>query len=205
MRTWFILGAALAAVSGCDDGNARNADLSAVADLKPPPPDMAKMFDLTGQDFAGVRCGAVVCQSTEVCCVRPVGAAFKESCIAGTDCGPGAAPATCDGPEDCMTGEGCCAQVSFQVPDGGTVAQPQSGAAACNLTCNAEVTGGAATGTTNFTSKLCHTPTDCADYVGEILGGTVKFDGCCYRPEVDFHFCAPDDVSYETAGGYKCL
>lgn len=205
MRKLIFVGMMWAAGLGCGDDNSSNNDLSAIPDLRPPPPDMAKVFDLSNVDFKGVKCGNLVCNPGETCCVRPVGASFQEMCMAGTSCGPGAAAALCDGPEDCPagSGQGCCAQVVFEVTDAGGVAQPQSGEAACMPMCPAEVTGGG--GRTDFHSKLCHTPSDCAEYYGEIFGGMVKFDGCCSRPEVGFRFCAPDDKSYETAGGYTCL
>jgi hypothetical protein len=189
---------------GCDDGGRNSPDLG-IPDLKPPPPDMAKVFDLANLDFKGVGCGNMTCSPTETCCVTPVGAAFQSMCRAGTSCGSGSAAALCDGPEDCMNGEGCCAQVVFDVPDGGgTGPMPQSGMAGCGAMCPAEVLGGGLN-RTDFKSKLCHSPTDCAEYYGEIFGGMVKFDGCCSRPEVKFKFCAPDDQSYKTAGGYTCL
>jgi hypothetical protein len=191
-------------VFGCDSGSGGN-DMG-IPDMTPLPPDMIKVFDLAAADLLGVRCGMVVCPMNTTCCVEPMGASFSETCTLGTMCGPGTAPALCDGPEDCpmMPNMGCCASVEFQVPPGGGTAMPTTGQAQCNTNCPAIVEGDGM-GKTTFKSKLCHSTADCADYVGEIFGGTVKFDGCCYRSEVSFTFCAPDDSSYKTAGGYKCL
>lgn len=190
------------ALHGCGDSPKRNADMA--VDLAVPGPDLAKLFDLSAADFAGVSCGNMSCGGGEVCCVTPVGSVFNTACVAQGSCGSGSAQALCDGPEDCpTTAQNCCAQVVFSGGGDGGNPMPTGGGATCTASCPALVTNQGTS--TVFDSKLCHTPTDCAEYVGEIFGGSVKFDGCCFRKEISLRFCAPDDVSYAKAGGYTCL
>src|SRR5688572_14312699 len=51
----------------------------------------------------GVVCDTDVCTGTEVCCVMSGGARM---CTEPADCM--GAEVTCDGPEDCASGENCC-------------------------------------------------------------------------------------------------
>lgn len=57
----------------------------------------------------GVVCGMDVCDSTEQCCTSGIGIGgmMSSTCIPAGDMCMGASQ-TCDGPEDCASGEVCC-------------------------------------------------------------------------------------------------
>lgn len=85
---------------------------------------------------AGVACGMELCApGVEKCCVDMT--TGSESCVPQADPCTGAS-VTCDGPEDCVTGETCC----------GTVAGGGSSMCAAEGSCEG--------------ITLCHAPTDCA-------------------------------------------
>ncbi|MEQ9078692.1 MAG: hypothetical protein RLP09_32800 [Sandaracinaceae bacterium] len=57
---------------------------------------------------SGIACGAEVCDpATQQCCRTRGGGGIMEACIA-SDAMCDGVPATCDGPEDCASGEVCC-------------------------------------------------------------------------------------------------
>lgn len=180
---------------GDDAGN----DMALAQDLSVYRPDFAS------SPFAGIHCGEMSCPDAQVCCVRPQGLSFAESCETAMACMSGGAAVVCDGPEDCAGESGpraCCATVAFQ-RTGPDTAVPKSGDSACVTTCAATVN--ATMDVIEFKSKLCHLNSDCAGFMGDIYGTSVPFDGCCYRPEIDLRFCAPSDQSYRNIGGYYCL
>lgn len=166
------------------------------------PSDFSASADFASSPFAGVHCGDMSCPGSTVCCVRPEGASFGETCETPMACMTGGAAAICDGSEDCPAEkQSCCASVSFMRVGQGAV--PLGGSSACVSDCAASVF--ADTATISFNSKLCHVTTDCAGYMGDLYGSQIPFDGCCYRPEIDLRFCAPKDKSYSSIGGYYCL
>jgi hypothetical protein len=83
----------------------------------------------------GVVCGAMVCSSSQVCCVSYNGA----TCSSG-GCSGGSLPVRCDGPEDCGGGTPvCCGDISS-----GT-------SCVASGSCASSYTGGV----------VCHTSADC--------------------------------------------
>jgi hypothetical protein len=112
--------------TGSDDGGQTTIDAA--------PPDGST---------AGVTCGtgsaATTCSAGMECCTTFTNNMASNDCVAaGTQC-QGFSKA-CDGPEDCMTNERCCA--SFGGGGGG------------GITCQG--TGG------QCGRELCHTPADCS-------------------------------------------
>ena len=188
----------VASAAACSKDSAPPNDMSVAL------PDMAMNPDFAASPYAGIICGDGGCDSPNICCVRPSGAAFTPSCEGASTCmGSGTGIAACDGPEDCPSSSNtCCMQVAFMKnPD--NTATPQSGTASCVSNCAATVD--VTPDTITFNSKLCHKTSDCAGYAGQILGTDLTFDGCCYRTEIDFRFCAPKDQAYRSAGSYFCL
>jgi hypothetical protein len=66
------------------------------------------MTDPDSGTTTGVMCGTEVCGAAEECCITrgTGGMMIAQACVATGTC-MGAA-LSCDGPEDCMTGEACC-------------------------------------------------------------------------------------------------
>jgi hypothetical protein len=103
---------------------AGGADGSALADAGP-------TTDAPG--MSGVVCGADTCDATEKCCITVSGMATMSTCVPLMDpCGGVALE--CDGPEDCDTGDTCCAA-------------PMGAEAGCRGVC--------------MGLALCHTTADC--------------------------------------------
>jgi hypothetical protein len=84
-----------------DSGGTTDTDSGTTTDVD------AGATDVDG-GVVGVACGAATCGSGEICCVTrgSGGMMVSQACTAPGDC-MGAA-LTCDGPEDCATGEACC-------------------------------------------------------------------------------------------------
>lgn len=87
----------------------------------------------------GIMCGTEVCTGTQTCCITRGGGGMmlSEACAAPGTC-MGGATLTCDGPEDCASGQSCC----------GALTGGAAGAMCAAGTCM----GGA---------PLCHTTADC--------------------------------------------
>jgi hypothetical protein len=179
-----------------DDGLGQNTDasddLSAITDLSggDMTHDLAAQskFDLAGADFGGIICGTQTCGAGNICCLVPdisAGTATA-TCEAASACGDGGIPAACDGYEDCSPGApNCC--VALSMGAGGNSA---GGGASCTASCPASVTQSGTGGTVN--TKLCHGPSDCANYDGTApIIGNAPFDKCCGYPGLTFRFCAP--------------
>jgi len=128
-----------------------------------------------------VSCGTMSCTSGNSCCVTPNNGSPTYACMAM--CPMGTIAASCDGPEDCSSGA-CCANITF-------ANNMPGGAAACE-----SPTNDCSTGSASFTSiktKLCHSPSDCAGYMGSnpFGGGNEAYDNCCSYTNVSYMFCAP--------------
>jgi hypothetical protein len=156
----------------------------------PPPnvPDLAKPLPDLGKN--GVTCGNASC--LQVCCVTQSQAPM---CVAPGSCPDAGLAATCDGPEDCTTGQpSCCATISGAQP--GTIG---SGMAACSTSC----TGSAMTSNgTSFTlsTRLCHSDSDCAGFSGSFLGAPGPWTSCCSSNGV--HFCT--NSAFASIGQFTC-
>ncbi len=141
-------------------------------------------FDLAGADFGGILCGTQTCGAGNICCLVPdfQGQSVTAMCSAASSCGDGGIPAACDGPEDCSSGTpDCC--IALALGGGGMSA---SGGASCTASCPGSASQ------TGLNTKLCHGPSDCANYNGTApIVGNAPFDKCCGTAGLSFRFCAP--------------
>ena len=105
---------------------------------------------MTDAGPTGVDCMGMICEgSTPFCCVTAGGTGAMASCVATADMCAGV-PLTCDGPEDCASGEQCCVTLGGV---GGT-----SGGARC--------VAGACPGTSRV---ACHAADECPAGDGRML------------------------------------
>lgn len=94
-------------------------------------------------DCMGTPCDA----ATEQCCITGSTGGASAACIPNTEMCMGGAT-TCDGPEDCTTGETCCLQV---MGFGGMAG------------CTTEMCGGGGGGGFPSSFELCHDASDCTN------------------------------------------
>lgn len=124
------------------------------------PPDPTDSGPPTTSDAgpAGVTCGTATCVDPQICCVAFAGGMATMTCSAPADC-MGVA-ASCDGPEDCASGEACCGM--FGGPGGG------GGTTSC--VAEAMCTRG----------RLCHADADCTgmDTCCSFMGASVCSPRC---------------------------
>jgi hypothetical protein len=155
-------------------------------------PDLAQVRDLTSVDFGGVACGASTCGASLECCFTPATGAM---CVNPGSCPDGGIAATCDGPEDCTSGQpDCCATLSGTLMSIGGTAQ-------CTATCDGSLMLTAGNGV-NLRTKLCHSDDDCAGYSGDFSGNTLPWDTCCHNTNSGIHFCASS--LFAGTGGVTC-
>lgn len=195
-----VVGGIFASASGCgDDDDTAIVDMAATLDMTAGP-------DFASSPFAGVQCADMGCNAPSICCIRPTGNVISSTCEGTATCtGAMAGTAACDGPEDCSNASPlCCAAVAFKDNGDGT-GVPLAGSSSCTATCPADVQRDETTKKISLVSKLCHQNSDCANFSGTLLGSEFAFDGCCYRTEIDFRFCAPKGKDFQNLGDYFCL
>jgi hypothetical protein len=189
----FALLLALVIPAACNDDNlGGKTDMAIPADLAASPSP-----DLYMRVADGVTCGSSTCNSPQVCCVKPNGSGGATSmCVAAGSCGDGGASESCDGPEDCSTGQpNCCATARFSLGKGDMGFTPEGADAICasDADCMASVdlTAG------ELHTKLCHTASDCVGYSGMVpVLGQSDFDGCCTSTQAPgVKFCAPTQAA----------
>lgn len=125
--------------SAGDTGRASGDTGAPATDTGGPATDSATSDDTaspteTGPVNDGVTCGTLTCFSPQICCIGFAGGASYD-CTTPEACTGLKAKAFCDGPEDCTSGQVCCA--SFPSGD------------ACKAAC------------ASGDSQLCHTDGDC--------------------------------------------
>jgi hypothetical protein len=185
----------LFAISACGDSGLSvpdgGADLSASTDLP--------VADLSRPDFSGIGCGAMTCGAGEICCLRQMGAGASAMCSAASACTDGGVTVSCDGPEDCTSGNSCCVTAAFGA-GGDAGVSLDNAAAMCQQTCpgSATMSGGG-----SITTRLCHGDDDCAGYQGSYMSIPVAFNRCCSRSGLNAHFCAPAPNAF-TMNLYDC-
>src|SRR5258708_3832061 len=67
-------------------------DFAVPADLTPPP------------DFSGINCGTETCSAGNVCCAMQSGSTGSGTFMCAPSCVDGGITITCDGPDNCKTG-----------------------------------------------------------------------------------------------------
>src|SRR5262245_10979167 len=114
MRANYIL--VLSFLIACGSKHSTSGDDAPSGDDSSPMIDSPTSGDAGGDGMStvdaavGVACGMTTCTSTQECCL----ANGQRTCVAQGDC-QGVAFA-CDGPEDCQTGEVCCASNTGGTP-----------------------------------------------------------------------------------------
>jgi hypothetical protein len=137
----------------------------------------------------GVKCGETTCPVGEHCCVSgDVDAGFSVTCLAS--CPAGGGVLKCDGPEDCQTGEFCCAEVAVEgtPPLNCTFRQ---GTAECRNTCTSNIP---LTCPETATVRACQQAADCTE---------PEYKNCCEfeRGGQSATFCVSDTVKAFSGGG----